>query len=320
MRYALLTAALVGCYSPSYSDCSVTCPAGSCPSGLECDPDGYCRASGYTGTCSEGDAGGGTDTDGDRVPDNQDNCPAIQNTDQNDEDADGKGDACDPCPVVSSMGATEVDVDSDGDGIGDGCDPNSDLNTDQVLVFDGFGAGTTGNQSATTPFVFGDGTATAIATTPDQFAEILWTPTNYQPGQFDVHVFAALSFNTLNPVMTGSVLGAGAGTFSGPGAGLTCEAGMLDFSAGGYVTITGGNGDSSVGSAPGNFTTGDSILISWTWLHDGSSTCLVGLPNQMLTPPTAAASAPLTSESFGIHIRGVSASFEWVWMIESAAP
>ena len=37
----------------------------------------------------------GPDSDGDRISDVQDNCPAIANDDQQDSDGDGKGDACD---------------------------------------------------------------------------------------------------------------------------------------------------------------------------------------------------------------------------------
>ncbi len=38
------------------------------------------------------------DTDGDHVPDNEDNCPLDANPAQKDFDRDGAGDACDPCP------------------------------------------------------------------------------------------------------------------------------------------------------------------------------------------------------------------------------
>jgi hypothetical protein len=55
------------------------------------------------------------DTDGDGVPDDQDNCPEIANADQLDTDADGLGDLCDPNPTVP-------DVDTDGDGIVDALD------------------------------------------------------------------------------------------------------------------------------------------------------------------------------------------------------
>jgi hypothetical protein len=42
-------------------------------------------------------AGGGTDTDGDGIPDASDNCPTVPNPGQQDTDGDGIGDACDPC-------------------------------------------------------------------------------------------------------------------------------------------------------------------------------------------------------------------------------
>jgi Thrombospondin type 3 repeat len=76
------------------------------------------------------------DTDGDGVPDAQDNCPTVSNSDQADTDGDGIGNACDStpegpdgdgdgvpdsrdnCPTV----ANPNQLDSDGDGVGDACD------------------------------------------------------------------------------------------------------------------------------------------------------------------------------------------------------
>src|SRR5207247_1216934 len=40
------------------------------------------------------------DTDGDGIPDAEDNCPAIPNPAQTDTDGDGIGDLCDPCPLA----------------------------------------------------------------------------------------------------------------------------------------------------------------------------------------------------------------------------
>ena len=49
MRFAFLLA-LVGCYSPGYRDCEVTCGGGTCPSGFVCD-QGVCRVEGFSGAC-----------------------------------------------------------------------------------------------------------------------------------------------------------------------------------------------------------------------------------------------------------------------------
>ncbi len=60
----------------------------------------------------------GFDSDGDGVPDDCDNCPDVQNSDQGDEDEDGEGDVCDSCAQV----ADQQVADSDDDSIGDDCD------------------------------------------------------------------------------------------------------------------------------------------------------------------------------------------------------
>lgn len=75
------------------------------------------------------------DTDGDGVPDAEDNCPNEANTDQADGDGDGIGDACDAdrdgdgvgngadnCPDLAN--ANQADL--DGDGLGDACDSDRD--------------------------------------------------------------------------------------------------------------------------------------------------------------------------------------------------
>ncbi len=80
-----------------------------------------------------------TDSDGDGVPDLEDNCINTPNPDQADSDADGVGDSCDLCPGFDDLADADNDgwpdscdncpedynpyqEDSDGDGAGDPCD------------------------------------------------------------------------------------------------------------------------------------------------------------------------------------------------------
>ena len=91
------------------------------------------------------------DTDGDGIPDAQDNCPAIANSDQIDSDSDGSGDLCDACvqdpdkilPGACGCGVPDTDDNQNGipdcnelnceDIIGEGCSLDAPQNlTSQV--------------------------------------------------------------------------------------------------------------------------------------------------------------------------------------------
>lgn len=75
-----------------------------------------------------------TDADGDGIVGGIDNCPAADNPDQADADADGLGDVCDDdpegddvaagdnCPDAANSGQEDMD----GDGVGDACDSDTD--------------------------------------------------------------------------------------------------------------------------------------------------------------------------------------------------
>jgi hypothetical protein len=91
-----------------------------------------------------------SDTDGDGVPDDEDNCPTIPNASQVDTDADGSGNACDACPADPFNDGDgdgicgNVDIcpnvvnpgqeDSDGDGVGNACNEADDPDGDDFAT------------------------------------------------------------------------------------------------------------------------------------------------------------------------------------------
>ncbi len=83
------------------------------------------------------------DSDGDRIPDSVDNCPAVANADQKDTDGDGVGDLCDNCPTVANPGQQ----DADGNGVGDACE--------KYTVSAAFGPGTLNIRAQGNGFTFG---------------------------------------------------------------------------------------------------------------------------------------------------------------------
>jgi len=74
------------------------------------------------------------DPDGDGVVTGEDNCPFTANPEQENEDSDLQGNACDLCPHLTN---DAVDSDSDSDGVGDACDPQPGL-ANTWLYFEGF--------------------------------------------------------------------------------------------------------------------------------------------------------------------------------------
>lgn len=133
MRFLpIIALSMIGCYAP-------TVPAGgacstACPGGQVCVA-GTCRAPGDDEPLPDGSPI--LDTDGDGRFDDVDNCVARANVDQHDEDLDGAGDACDPCPHLAASGVAAY-VDGDGDGVGDACDPEPDTKRQQWAYFDPF--------------------------------------------------------------------------------------------------------------------------------------------------------------------------------------
>jgi cytosine/adenosine deaminase-related metal-dependent hydrolase len=89
------------------------------------------------------------DHDGDGIPDGDDRCPSVFDPPrpldagaQADTDADGRGDACDPCPLdPNDACAPERANDRDGDGVADGNDLCPDASDAEQADDDGDGRG-----------------------------------------------------------------------------------------------------------------------------------------------------------------------------------
>ncbi len=85
---------------PGWADCngdpSDGCETDLSTSNANCGACGATCPEGYT--CEAGSCVPVSDTDGDGVPDQLDNCPNIANPDQADADGDGIGDVCEVCP------------------------------------------------------------------------------------------------------------------------------------------------------------------------------------------------------------------------------
>jgi hypothetical protein len=75
------------------------------------------------------------DIDADGVKNTADNCPAVANPMQFDEDGDMRGDECDPCP---QLGTGADHADGDGDTIGNACDPRPGTAGDELAYWNGF--------------------------------------------------------------------------------------------------------------------------------------------------------------------------------------
>ena len=88
--------------------CSPCANGQNCIGDSDCLPDSSCIG----GVCR------GQDSDGDGIPDAQDNCPSVYNPSQADSDGDRVGDACDNCVYTPNQNQ----ADSDGDGVGNVCD------------------------------------------------------------------------------------------------------------------------------------------------------------------------------------------------------
>ena len=322
MRVAFLLA-LVGCYSPGYRDCEVTCGGGTCPSGLVCD-QGVCRVEGFSGSCGSMtshdasiDSSPNADDDGDTILNKDDNCPKKANTQQEDEDGDAMGDVCDPCPplrtYVPANMTTPVDAnaDTDGDGVGDGCDPNLGA-VDHILVFDGFSPRPMGMAMVSavggSMWSFDGKSAIATSSTPQQQATIEY-PTPPTSAPFAVWTQATWIGES------GVDEGFGAVTFDS--ANGNNGYGCMDWN------VSGGTASIGLVQLPNNlgmrlnanFRDGAPRILKLR--YDATSTNFVcAFPEGQVTNAGTIAIVPPATSTSGVRANGMTAKFDWVMIVD----
>jgi hypothetical protein len=145
MRWWLpVVCAVAGCFAPTApagapcSAANTACPGDqvctATPAGFTCLPPGALAIDANPAIDS---VDADPDGDHDGIANALDNCPAIANADQANDDGDRFGDACDPCPPIADP---DPIVDPDSDGVSGACDPFPATPGDAIRVFESFTA------------------------------------------------------------------------------------------------------------------------------------------------------------------------------------
>ncbi|MCW5805649.1 MAG: hypothetical protein KIT31_24980 [Deltaproteobacteria bacterium] len=110
--------------------CSGASIGGPCDAKSGCGDGAVCDLTDPAGpTCIDADG----DIDGDGIPNDKDFCNHMPGG-AFDEDRDGLGDECDPCPIAPPL----AEPDPDGDGVDAPCDPDPTRPGDGIALFEGF--------------------------------------------------------------------------------------------------------------------------------------------------------------------------------------
>lgn len=304
MRASLLLL-LGACFSPSVPS-GVPCvlpPAGTgaCPSGQFCVEPGVCVTENPPKLDAAIDAVdafievGPDDSDGDGVKDVEDNCPAIANSSQHDEDLDQLGDACDPCPPFA-----ETD-DPDGDGVAGSCDPWPTIAGDHIVRFDGFDDPTL--QGWTPSGTWEVSADHVVLTSTDNSISTLVMP---EPPAERLAVLAHVSVTTVHVAAARSI-----GTVllhQGPSETVLCA--LLRAGVGPKLELYDLGGAGQLGTMPDTaFDNG--TLVTLTETRDGSDYACSDAMVSTEGTTTTIASAP----GVGLRSNSVSGSYEWVLVV-----
>ena len=254
----------------------------------------------------------GNDRDHDGIVDALDNCVAIFNPGQENEDGDSYGDVCDPCPPLSD----DFYVDSDGDGIDDNCDPHVGL-TD-YLTFEGFHHGLpTGWTSIGTGSGSGSGSVEvagdSIDATPGATPLLLLAPYLDSAYATSVTITAGITPLALPANMTAAKAGVVATSNTTGSEIVVCElAQSATTMAQTFVaddTSTGG----PTSSKPWAWAAGNQYSIGIMYDLAKAVSCHVALGVATTDTPLTLVTAPLAdTRQLGIYVSGIPVSIDWV--------
>lgn len=225
-------AIVAACYTPE-------APTGApCTLGTASCPDGQqCRLVAGRPVCVAGDGADAQldapadDVDADGIKNVDDNCPAVANANQANEDGDGYGDACDPCPPI-----VDVDpiVDLDADGVSGPCDPDPITPGDRIAAFEGFAEPLSPDWSASGSWTVVDGSAVLV----NQSGEVALL-TIASPAAADVPQTVMTAF-TVDDFRNNNVRGFGPVQMQSIGPGIACQ--LRRSGAGPQLAIEQGDG------------------------------------------------------------------------------
>ncbi|MGE5183643.1 MAG: hypothetical protein ACM31C_16340 [Acidobacteriota bacterium] len=292
---ALWLVVLAGCIIPE-KHLAPNCGTASCGTSEVCDktdPNGP--------TCIP--AAG--DLDGDGIPNDKDFCEHVAGG-ATDEDGDGIGDICDPCPIAPPPATP----DPDGDAVDRPCDPDPHTAGDQILLFEGFASGIPSTWTPTTAGAWTAGTG-EVKVVAGATSELLSTAVI---AKANLAVEAAWQVDLVSPASTDHVVEVGASDPRPAGvASMSCGLERNDQTVAETVSLVTNQSsamnvetvklfDPAKTYQVGAYATGGQVAC--TAVEGGNAVDIVSAP---ITPDGMAA--------VSIGARAVSARFQWVLVV-----